>query len=131
MTSQRWIDALQGHDRAAGGVPPLPASWECDLAGDALRWSPGVFDLFGLPRDAPLLRSAIVDMYVGESRAELDRLRAEALATRGSFTFDAQIRRPDGTLRWLRITADVLCRDGRAVRLYGTKQDITDEVEER
>jgi len=87
-----------------------------------------VFDLFGLPLSARLDRRAIVEMYVGESRVLLDRLRAEAIATCGSFTFDAQIRRIDGELRWMRLTADVLAQNGRAIRLYGTKQDITAEI---
>lgn len=131
MAAHHWIEAFQGREFSAGDVAPLPASWECDLADDTLRWSPGVYDLFGLPRGALLDRRAIVEMYVGESRQLLDRLRAEAIATCGSFTFDAQIRRVDGELRWMRLTADVLREHGRAVRLYGTKQDITDEIAPR
>ncbi|WP_256731384.1 diguanylate cyclase [Sphingomonas sp. dw_22] len=128
MSAYPWIEALQGRDADLGEITSLPASWECDLADNALRWAPGVFDLFGMPRGARLDRCAIVEMYVGESRAMLDRLRAEAIATCGSFTFDAQIRRPDGELRRMRLTADVLARGGRAVRLYGTKQDVTAEI---
>jgi PAS domain-containing protein len=129
MSAYQWIDAFQGRDTGQEEVAPLPVSWECDLTTGALRWSPGVFDLFGLPHGAPPGRDEIVAMYVGDSRAMLDQLRAEAIEQCGSFTFDAQIRRTDGALRWVRITADVTTRDGKAVRLYGTKQDITAEVE--
>jgi PAS domain-containing protein len=128
VAAHHWIEAFQGRETGLGDVAPLPASWECDLANDALRWSRGVFDLFGLPPGVRLDRRAIVEMYVGESRVLLDRLRAEAIATCGSFTFDAQIRRINGELRWMRLTADVLAQNGRAIRLYGTKQDITAEV---
>ena len=131
MISYPWIEAFQGRNSGLGNAAPLPASWECDLADDTLRWSPGVFELFGLPPDSRPDRREIVEMYVGESRALLDRLRAEAITTCGSFTFDAQIRRRDGELRWIRLTADVLVQDGRAVRLYGTKQDVTDEIAPR
>ncbi|MET0307161.1 MAG: PAS domain-containing protein [Sphingomonas sp.] len=131
MSAYPWIDAFQGRDNDGNEVVPLPASWECDLATDGLRWSPGVYDLFGLPRDARLRRDAVVAMYVDDSRAELDRLRTEAIERCGSFTFDAQIRRADGALRWIRITADVITKYGRAMRLYGTKQDVTAEVERR
>lgn len=126
MTVSRWIEALNECEN--DGVTPLPASWECDLTNDALRWSPGVFDLFGIPRGTAVDRHDVLGMYVGESRALLDRLRADAIANCGSFTFDAQIRRPDGALRWIRITADVLCEKGRPVLLYGTKQDVTAEI---
>ncbi|MBC9033640.1 PAS domain-containing protein [Sphingomonas sp. JC676] len=128
MAAHQWIEAFQERQLGTGDVAPLAASWECDLANDGLRWAPGVFELFGLPLGARLDRREIVEMYVGESRVLLDRLRADAIATCGSFTFDAQIRRIDGELRWMRLTADVLAQNGRAVRLYGTKQDITAEI---
>jgi PAS domain-containing protein len=112
-------------------VPALPAAWECDLADDSLRWSPGVFDLFGLPRDSIPLRDDVVRQYAPESRAELERLRGHAIATCGSFTFEAEIRWPDGSPRWIRIMADVVTRDGRATHLYGCKQDITAEMLDR
>jgi PAS domain S-box-containing protein len=110
---------------------PLPATWECNLFDDSLIWSPGVYELFGLTPDTPLDRDAIVDMYLPESRAQLDRLRAAAIADCGSFTFEAQIRRADGELRWMRVSADVVARDGRATHLYGSKQDITDDMTRR
>jgi PAS domain-containing protein len=110
------------------GAAALPAAWECDLADDSLRWSPGVFDLFGLPRGASVRRSDVVRQYTPESRAELDRLRSHAIATCGSFTFEAEIIRPDGTPCWIRIMADVVMQGGRATHLYGSKQDITAEM---
>jgi PAS domain-containing protein len=109
-------------------APALPAAWERDLADESLRWAPGVFDLFGLERSASLRRDDVVRQYTPESRARLDRLRSHAIATCGSFTFEAEIRRPDGTPRWMRIVADVVARDGHATHLYGSKQDITAEV---
>jgi PAS domain S-box-containing protein len=106
-------------------LAPMPAAWECDLSDDSLRWTPGVFEIFGLSVDEPLRRDDAVAMYSPESRAELKRLRDEAIATCGSFTFEAEIRRPDGETRWMRVTADVEMRDGKAAYLYGLKQDIT------
>lgn len=112
-------------------VAALPVAWECDLADESLRWAPGVFDLFGLPRGAAIKRSEVVLQYLPDSRAELERLRSHAIATCGSFTFEAQIRSFDGALRWIRIAADVVSRDGRATHLYGTKQDVTAEMQAR
>jgi PAS domain-containing protein len=109
-------------------VATLPVAWECDLADESLRWAPGVFDLFGLPRGAPIKRSDVVLHYVPQSRAELERLRSHAIATCGSFTFEAEICGFDGILRWIRIAADVVVRDGQATHLYGSKQDVTAEM---
>lgn len=107
---------------------PIHAAWQCDLRDDSLTWSEGVYDLFGLPRGCALDRDAIVAMYLPESQAELARLRSAAIAACGSFTFEAQIRRADGAVRWMRITADVVTENGVARYLYGTKIDVTDEM---
>ena len=116
------------YEREASFLPSLPTAWQCDLATEALTWDAGVFDLFGLERGDAIDRRSTLEMYMPESRQKLDRLRAQALATCGSFTFEAQIRRVDGDLRWIRISADVHKRDGRAMTLYGSKQDITAEM---
>ena len=110
---------------------PLQARWECDLSDNSLRWTDGVYDLFGLERGIPVTREEILKMYLPESHAELARLRAEAIATCGSFTFEARIRRADGELRWMRVTADVVAEDGVARLLYGTKLDVTEEMAAR
>lgn len=102
-------------------------AWACDLTDDTLSWTPGTYDLFGLPHDRRLDRRDAVAMYAGESREALERLRAEAIAHRRPFTLDAQIIRADGALRWMRLTADLVCDGRRPVQLYGLKQDITEQ----
>jgi PAS domain-containing protein len=113
--------------RVGDPLLPLPAAWECDLATDAIRWSPGVYDLFGIPRTEPLTRDQVVAMYTPESQALLRAVRDRAVSEGTSFTIDVEIRRRDGELRKMRLTADVEFESGRPARLYGTKQDVTDE----
>lgn len=120
--------AHSSHIAGYSVVPLLPAAWECDLIDERLTWSPGVFALFGLDPATPVRRSDVVKLYAPESLAELERLRGDAIATGGSFTFEAWIRRGDsGDMRRIRIVADTVMRDGRAVLLYGQKFDITNE----
>ncbi|NLS25978.1 hypothetical protein S2M10_09580 [Sphingomonas sp. S2M10] len=121
------IEPLTPRAPADDVLPPLPAAWECDLATEALRWSPGVYDLFGFPRGSVVARAEAVAMYTPESAALLEQVRSRAVAEGSSFTIDVTIRRRDGALRRMRLTADVECEGGRPVRLYGTKQDVTDE----
>ena len=109
-------------------VMPIQARWQCDLRDDSLHWSDGVYDLFGLPRGIPVTRDVIVAMYLPECRDRLARLRAAAIADCGSFTFEARIRRADGAIRWMRVTADVVTEGGVARYLYGTKIDVTEEM---
>lgn len=101
--------------------------WECDLATEALTWTDGVYDLFELPRGSPITRPQVLALYDEESRREMERLRAQAIAEGGSFALDIHIRTAKGNARWLRLTADVEREQGRPVRIFGTKQDITAE----
>lgn len=125
IMTRHWIDPVPLELEAP---LLLPAAWRCDLSDDSLTWSAGVFDLFGIPHGARIDRRETVAMYDEESRDLLGRLRSHAIATCGSFTFEARIQRLDGEWRWMRVTADVAASNGRARYLYGMKQDITAEM---
>jgi len=99
--------------------------WECDLRDDALTWTAGVFDLFGLPRGAPVARSEAVALYEEHSRAAMERLRAYAIKHRRGFTIDTQIVPASGPRRWMRLIAAPVCIGPRVVRLRGIKQDVS------
>lgn len=104
-------------------------AWECDLDTNMLTWTDAVFDVFGLPRGISIRREDTLALYGEESRAEMERLRAEAIARHRGFTMDAKIIRPDGNQRWMRLTVGLVCRQGRPTHLYGLKQDVTQERE--
>jgi PAS domain-containing protein len=106
----------------AGWVGPHHAGcWECDLSDNKLDWSGGVYDIFGLPRGAPVTRDEAVALYAEESRAAMERLRAHAIKHRRGFTLDARIRPAVGQPRWMRLIAVPRCVEGRAVSLQGVK----------
>ena len=102
-------------------------AWACDLADGALSWTPGVYHLFGLSPEQPLDRRDAVALYEEESREIMARLRADAIAHARPFSMEAQIIRPDGARRWMRLSADVTRDNGRITRLFGLKQDITED----
>jgi len=101
--------------------------WEFDLVEARLTWTDGVYDLFELPRGSHLDRAKIVALYEEESRRDMERMREQAIEFGGNFTLDIQIRTAKGNKRWLRLTADVERENGRSLRIFGTKQDITEE----
>lgn len=101
--------------------------WECDLRTQRLNWTAGVYELFGLPSGVPLDRTAIAQMYDDESRQRMETLRAHVIRHGGAFTMEARIRTASGTPRWMRLTAGVAIENGMAMRLFGTKQDISHE----
>lgn len=95
--------------------------WECDLADDSLTWSGGVFDIFGLPRDARISRAESLALYDEGSRVAMERLRTYAIKHLRGFTLDAKIHSAVGETRWMRLIAAPVCVENRAVRLTGLK----------
>lgn len=98
--------------------------WECDLSDSSLSWSTGVYDIFGLPRDARVRRDEAVGLYAEESRARMERLRAHAIRHRRGFTLEAEIRPASGPARWMRLIAAPVCEGDRVVAIRGLKQTI-------
>ncbi|MYZ49021.1 diguanylate cyclase domain-containing protein [Propylenella binzhouense] len=101
--------------------------WECRLADETLSWSDVVYDIFDLPRGSAIDRRTALACYPEESRLALDKLRRRAIEERGGFGMDAEIVTAKGNRRWIRITATVECEGGVPVRIFGMKQDITEE----
>jgi len=133
--SRHWIDPIRpayhecANDDLLARASTLAGigAWECNLSTEALSWTTGVFDLFGIPDGDRVSRGDTVPMYCDESREAMERLRADAIFRRRGFSMDARIRRVDGVYRWMRLTADVVCHDGRPTHLYGLKHDITED----
>ena len=101
--------------------------WSCSLPDEKLVWTDGVYDLFELPRGSEIDRAQVLRMYTPESARRMQELRAHAIATLGDFNFDAEIVTTSGQRRWMRITATVDGIDGKACRIFGMKQNITEE----
>lgn len=95
--------------------------WECNLADDSLVWSGGVFDIFGLARDARITRERAVSFYSEHSRAAMERLRAHSIKHRRGFTIDIEVRAATGETRSVRLVAAPVCESGRVTRLHGLK----------
>lgn len=103
--------------------------WYCDLRDESLRWSKAVHDLFGIPQDEAPSRPLAVSLYLPDSRIAMEQLRTHAIRHRRGFTMDARIRRPDGDIRWMRLSALPILAGTQVVRLCGTKQDVTWEYD--
>lgn len=99
--------------------------WECELATGEISWTDGVYDIFDLPRGSVVPRDHVLALYTDRSRAEMETMRAKAIAEGDGFTLDVEIITSGGERRWVRLSADIECVDGKPVRIFGTKQDIT------
>lgn len=102
-------------------------TWQCELPSERLTWSGGTYDLFGLQQNCGLVRGTILKSYTEDSLARLQKARSEAIRAGDGFKLDAEIRSPEFGTRWIRISATVERRNGEPIRLFGIKQDITEE----
>ncbi len=126
----REYEASAAHSRyifeAASAAARLGV-WECDLATEKLNWSNGTYDLFDVARGTPLVRERTLGFYERESLKTLQRVRSRALKERKGFTLDAALVTPKGNQRWIRIHAAIECPGHRPTKIFGIKQDITEE----
>ncbi len=106
-------------------------SWDLDLRTSELTISRQMFRLLGLDPDHHRIETSdFWDRVLDGDRLSVLRAMREAQRTRTDFTFDARVRRDDGTLVWLRgLGRYVLDAQGRSTRVSGTLQDVTDVKE--
>lgn len=122
---QRAAFLSRGEDtltRASAGL------WECRLRNDALEWTSGVYDLFDIPRGAHLHRPRVLELYEPASHRLLTTIRDRSLTTGGDFRLDTEIVTARGRHRWIRITGSVEIEGSRPVRIFGMKQDVTEDI---
>lgn len=101
--------------------------WEWDIATGALTWSAQVYRLFGLPAE---LQTASYESFMAavhpDDRHQVAKAVRHALA-HGDYEIAHRIVRPDGEIRHVQERARVTFDPGgRAVRMIGTVQDITE-----
>ena len=101
--------------------------WQCNLSDNSLIWTNGVYDLFEIPRNTPVTRELTLTCYTDASRQRMEAARAHAIANCSDFALDLEIVTVKGNRRWMRLTGAVESRDGVAHRIFGMKQDITEE----
>ncbi|HEY2923423.1 MAG TPA: MASE1 domain-containing protein [Candidatus Eisenbacteria bacterium] len=103
-------------------------SWEWDIEKDTIWWSQELYSIYGLERASTLAGyEAYLARIHPDDRANADHVVSTALRDKQPFSFEHRIVRPDGTIRIVLGQGDVVAdRQGRAVRIMGTSQDITE-----
>jgi PAS domain S-box-containing protein len=103
-------------------------SWQWDIENDVVEWSDELYRIFGLEsgKVAATYEGAMQLVHPAD-RDRLERQVIEASRTGEPFSAEHRIARPDGKTRWIHARGQVQQdSDGRAVRMTGTAQDITD-----
>jgi two-component system sensor histidine kinase/response regulator len=107
--------------------------WERDLETEQIAWSDELYRICGLrAQERPLRRADLLEMIHPEDRQKWARSCYEAISGTGEYDVDYRLVRPDGTIRVVRshgaVTRD---RTGRARRMFGIAQDVTEQREAR
>lgn len=117
---------------ALGGA----ALWDYSPAEDRVVFAAGLARLLGVadeasPTDLAQLLAAVVPEDLPELRARARALEASPGGSR-AVRHELRIRRPDGEVRWLRITGEVrFDARGAAMRIRGAAHDVSEDVARR
>ncbi len=103
-------------------------SWEWDIVEDKVLWSDEIFQIFDL---APFAFDGSYHSFIDSihplDREFVNQAVEEAIFNNKPLSIDHQILLPTGTERYVHTEASVtLAENGRAVRMAGTVQDITE-----
>jgi PAS domain S-box-containing protein len=106
-------------------------SWELDLTTQAVTWSAGLFDIYGVDPTS----------FDGTLDASLDGLHADDVASvqaaveacsRTGYPLRVRYRltrQTDGALRWFDARGQAIRKDGRLIRITGVVADVTEQVQ--
>lgn len=103
-------------------------SWEWDIVKNELCWSDEIYRIFGLsPREFNATYEAFLDCVHPDDREFVKKSINEALYKNTYYDIDHRILLKDGTVRIVYAKGEIFIDDtGRAIRMVGTVQDITE-----
>jgi len=106
-------------------------SWEWDVRDDVVTWSDELYRMYELqPQEFEATYEGFLAHVHPEDRPMVEQAVASAFTDTDTFEFEARIIKKSGNMGWIRGRGRVT-RDGSGapVRMGGTSQEITDQVE--
>ncbi|MBN2900030.1 MAG: PAS domain-containing protein [Clostridia bacterium] len=102
--------------------------WDWDIAFNTLKWSAGVYRLFGIQPKPKLTFKTFLDCIHPEDRSNVQLKVKESLENDAPYYVVHRIITLNGDIRYMQEWGEVT-RDskGRAIRMIGTVQDITEQ----
>jgi PAS domain S-box-containing protein len=103
-------------------------SWNWDLISNAVNWSDELYRIWGVNKQEFGRSFEAVLQYVHpDDRASFAALAERAYREHAPYTCEHRIIRQDGTVRIVQSRATVVVDEaGRAIKMFGTGQDITE-----
>ena len=129
--SEQAVRAAEERLRLATDAVNL-GTWDYDPEGDLLVASPRSKQLFSLPPDAVIRYRTYLERVHAIDRRRVDDTTRRCLDPRSGGHCELEYRTapgPDGTCRWIRDIRQTFFEGGRAVRMIGTLEDVTQRKE--
>jgi PAS domain S-box-containing protein len=103
-------------------------SWEWDVLSDTVVWSEELYRIYGVsPRDFRATYEGFLKHLHPDDRERVREIVGRAYRTGEPFEYDHRVVSPDGSVRLVHARGRVeMDGAGRAVRMVGTCQDITE-----
>ncbi|MGC9457664.1 MAG: EAL domain-containing protein, partial [Halothiobacillaceae bacterium] len=116
-----------GRRLQAASADALLGHWERLEDSEALIWSDGTHDLFGIPRGQPVRSADFLERVHPDDREAVIATEEQVTVSSGRHRVEYRFRGVDGRWRWAREVVSLIREPGMAVgRLVGTVQDITE-----
>ncbi|MGE3188512.1 MAG: PAS domain-containing protein [Vicinamibacterales bacterium] len=122
VTEEQRVARLLEQTQEATGV----GGWEVQLPSMRLFWTDETFRIHELPVGAPPDVGGAIAFYAPEARAVMSAAVDRAIATGEGWDLELPFTTARGRERWVRAVGKAHVREGRAVSLYGSIQDITE-----
>ena len=104
-------------------------NWDLDLGKNELRWSDGMYRIFGLtPQEFEGTYETFLERVHPDDRGYVDVSYKNSVKNHGRYNVVYRIIRPDGKVRYVHERAeDIKNKAGKTIRSIGTAQDITEQ----
>jgi len=135
ITEQKKAETALKQNRAQLAMSQQLAhigSWELDLDNKTLNWSDELYHVYGqTPGSEEVKFERMFLLTHPADREFVMNTILDAISHQKSFDFRRRIVRPDASVRILHSLGEVIFNEaGRAVKMIGADQDITDRIHE-
>ena len=102
-------------------------SWDWDLKTNELWWSEELYRMFRVEQDTPPTYERFMSLVHADDRKRVAQMVKDALESGRGFEYESKIQPTDGDVRSIHALGRMsLSPEGKAVRVTGTVQDITE-----
>ncbi|MEW9798218.1 ATP-binding protein [Alteromonas sp. CYL-A6] len=107
-------------------------TWEYDIPSGSITWSSQTKKIHQVDEAFdPAIHQAIEFYKEGKSRERISLVVQRAIESGQSWEEELQLVTAQGECRWIKTHGTAEIQDGQCVRLFGTIQDVNDEVSAR